>query len=114
VETAFGPDKLDSFRYITNDGLVTISKRWDKRGKYLYKLHEKSSEDDFNLSKELEEYEQNLFVKNLECAMCESFEFCKAYLRYEDAEYDCSGFKDMLKIVDENFDIYKVEKEKVA
>ncbi len=107
-------DKRDEFIYITSDGFVTISKRWDKRGKYLYNIYDTIRSENSQLSKELDAYEQNLFFKNLECAMCENYEFCKAYLKFENNKYDCSGFKNMLTIIKDNFIIYKEEKEKVA
>jgi MoaA/NifB/PqqE/SkfB family radical SAM enzyme len=104
-------DKLEEFSYITSDGFVTVSKRWDKRSRYLYNLDEpKERRHESELYKELDSYEQNLFFKNLECAMCESFEYCGAYLKFEDGKYNCTPFQTMLKEIDENFDIFKVSK----
>jgi len=42
--------------------------------------------------------------------MCESFEYCGAYLKFEDGKYNCTPFQTMLKEIDENFDIFKVSK----
>ena len=104
-------DKLEEFLYITSDGFVTVSKRWDKRSRYLYNLDEsKERRYESELYKELDSYEQNLFFKNLECAMCESFEYCGAYLKFEDGKYNCTPFQTLLKEIDENFDIFKVSK----
>jgi len=104
-------DKLEEFFYVTSDGFVTLSKRWDKRSKYFYNLQEpKEKRHSSEFYKELDSYEQNLFFKNLECAMCESFEYCGAYLKFEDGKYECSSFQAMLKEIDENFDIFKVSK----
>jgi len=104
-------DQLDEFSYVTNDGFVTLSKRWDKRSKYLYNLEEpKEKRHTSEFYKKIDSYEQNLFFKNLECAMCESFEYCGAYLKFEDGGFDCTSFQTMLKDIEENFDIFKVSK----
>jgi len=104
-------EKPEKFFYVTSDGYVTLSKRWDKRSKYFYNLQEpKEKRHSSEFYKELDSYEQNLFFKNLECAMCESFEFCGAYLKFENGSYDCTPFQTMLKNIEENFDIFKVSK----
>ncbi len=104
-------DKIDRFSYITRDGYVTISKRWDKRSRYLFNLDEANqTQNSSELYKELDAYEQNLFFKNLECAMCESYEICGAYLKFEDSKYDCEPFKTMLDKIEKNFDVFKEEK----
>ncbi len=108
-------DNIERFSYITNDGYVTISKRWDKRSRYLFNLDEgKEKEMDSELYKELNSYEQNLFFKNLECAMCGSYEFCGAYLKLEDGNYNCTPFQTMLKDIEDNFDIFQVRDSKAA
>jgi len=101
-------DKEEEFYYINQNGDTTISKRWDKRGKYLFNIDdsiEKKKESE--LLKSLKSYDENLFFENLDCAMCDRYEFCKAYLKFENNSYDCSGFKSMLEIVEKDFDIFK-------
>jgi len=104
-------EKPEEFFYLTSDGYVTLSKRWDKRSRYFYNIQEpKEKRHSSEFYKELDSYEQNLFFKNLECAMCESFEYCGAYLKFEDSSFDCTPFKTMLKSIEENFDVFKVSK----
>jgi len=108
-------EKVDEFFYVSSDGYVTLSKRWDKRSRYFYNIEDpKEKRHSSEFYKELDSYEQNLFFKNLECAMCESFEYCGAYLKFEDSSYDCTPFLIMLKEIEENFDIFKVDNSKAA
>ncbi len=101
-------DELNGFLYINKDSDVAVSKRWDKRGKYLYNLDDKEqSIKKSPLYQELKSYDENLFFENLECAMCDKYELCKAYLKFENKEYDCSGFKSMIEEIEKNFEIFK-------
>ena len=106
-------DKEGEFYYINQNGDTTISKRWDKRGKYLFNIDDSvEQKESSELLKSLKSYDENLFFENLDCAMCDRYEFCKAYLRFENSTYDCSGFKSMLEMIEENFDIFKTNLQK--
>jgi len=57
---------------------------------------------------------KNLFFKNLECAMCNSYEYCQAYLKFEDGKYECTGFLEMLSKIEENLDLLSIKDDKAA
>ena len=46
--------------------------------------------------------------------MCSHYGYCKAYLKFENSSYDCSGFKNALDFVEENFDTFKTDSKELA
>ena len=108
-------DEVSNRLYVDDKENVTLSKRWADEKRYFGNLNDK--ENDIQASefyKKLDNYEQDLFFTNMDCSMCSHYGYCKAYLKFENSSYDCSGFKNALDFVEENFDTFKTDSKELA
>jgi hypothetical protein len=100
-------DSVGERLYITEDGDIALSKRWSDKDRYFGYLGDKADIHDSPFFEELSKHEQNIFFTNMNCAMCDHFVYCKAYMKYENSEYDCEAFKKSLDEIGKNLEQYK-------
>jgi hypothetical protein len=77
------------FRYITEQGEETISRRFA----------ETKIKDD--VGSFLENFNKELLTEKRECCQCEFFEHCGGYFKWPDREFSCDNVKTLLRTLQE-------------
>ena len=79
-------EKYPKYFYI-DKGKVYLSKRWQKRDRFLFTLDLLDKDKEF--IEDLKNYHKEIFLKDYECAYCEHFSFCKGFFKFEDKDNKC-------------------------
>jgi hypothetical protein len=98
-------EQLGYFYYMSDDKKVTLSQRFaDQDLTFGVMGDEFEAIKSSAFFKELENLEMDVFFTYGECSVCPKYGFCKSFLKFHDAGYECKDFLGAIDYIDERIE----------